>query len=232
MGDEIEKWMIDYEHAEGQPQHAVLSWIDREAKGLPAVGTELVRLADYESLRAENERLRERIEKLADALEDPSGWIGGRVPSMLELPARQLRALLGDKASDEGAGDREARMSGSETREPDRCVPQPSVPPAGGSTPDRQTGEGASVPSPDTVTVELTRPGATYIYSAARLNADQFDGGDSGYESDIARLRYALGVDGDSGGSPARSDEHSCHEGCGCQTGGSPAPDFEGGDGR
>jgi hypothetical protein len=38
--------MVDYEHGEGEPQHAVLSWLGDEAKGLPEVGTYLVRAAD------------------------------------------------------------------------------------------------------------------------------------------------------------------------------------------
>jgi len=46
----VETWMVDYEHGEGEPQHAVLSWLDDEAKELPEVGTQLVRKSDYEAL--------------------------------------------------------------------------------------------------------------------------------------------------------------------------------------
>jgi hypothetical protein len=41
-----ERWMVDYEHGEGEPQHAVLSWLDDEAKELPEVGTYLIREED------------------------------------------------------------------------------------------------------------------------------------------------------------------------------------------
>lgn len=50
-----ERWMVDYEHGEGEPQHAVLSWLDDEAKDLPEVGTYLVRESDV--LRAAASRV-------------------------------------------------------------------------------------------------------------------------------------------------------------------------------
>lgn len=46
----VETWMVDYEHEEGEPQHAVLSWLDDEATDLPEVGTQLVRKSDYDAL--------------------------------------------------------------------------------------------------------------------------------------------------------------------------------------
>ena len=46
----VETWMVDYEHGDGEPQHAVLSWLDDEAKDLPEVGTQLVRKSDYDAL--------------------------------------------------------------------------------------------------------------------------------------------------------------------------------------
>lgn len=46
----LERWMVDYEHAEGESQHAVLSWLDGEASDLPDVGDVLVRLRDVEHL--------------------------------------------------------------------------------------------------------------------------------------------------------------------------------------
>jgi hypothetical protein len=38
--------------------------------------------------------LKAQIEGLADRLDDPGKWYGGRVPSMLSEPARLLRSLL------------------------------------------------------------------------------------------------------------------------------------------
>lgn len=49
-GAAVETWMVDYEHGDGEPQHAVLSWLDDEAKELPEVGTQLVRRSDYDAL--------------------------------------------------------------------------------------------------------------------------------------------------------------------------------------
>ena len=38
---------------------------------------------------------REQLEGLADRIEDPSKWYGGRVPSLLTSPAEEIRAALG-----------------------------------------------------------------------------------------------------------------------------------------
>lgn len=43
---QVERWMVDYEHGEGEPQHTVLSWLDNEARGLPDVGEYLIRESD------------------------------------------------------------------------------------------------------------------------------------------------------------------------------------------
>lgn len=46
--DDLERWMVDYEHGDDEPQHAVLSWLSPgPTEGLPEVGTELVRLDDH-----------------------------------------------------------------------------------------------------------------------------------------------------------------------------------------
>ena len=77
---------------------------------------------------------------------------------------RDVRSLLADRddnTSDEGAGDREARMPGSETREPVRLSPQPSVPPAGNATPDRQSGEGSIADGPSPEVMGDLSPGET-----------------------------------------------------------------------
>lgn len=55
--------MVDYEHEDGQPQHAVLSWLDDEATDLPEVGTYLVRLSDFEAREAELVRYREALQQ-------------------------------------------------------------------------------------------------------------------------------------------------------------------------
>lgn len=56
---------------------------------------------DYCALYAREQRalarlkeLEARIEKLADELEDPAKWMGGRIPEMWAVPARYLRFLL------------------------------------------------------------------------------------------------------------------------------------------
>lgn len=80
--DGIETWMVDYEHGDGEPQHAVLSWLNDEAKDLPEVGTQLVRKSDYDTLAAARSGEREeivlwtcvrceRIERLHDGDERP-----------------------------------------------------------------------------------------------------------------------------------------------------------------
>jgi hypothetical protein len=44
----LESWMVDYENEDGDPQHAVLSWLTPgPTKELPEVGTELVRRRDH-----------------------------------------------------------------------------------------------------------------------------------------------------------------------------------------
>jgi len=49
----VERWMVDYEHGDGDPQHAVLSWSsDEPANGLPEVGTVLMRVSDLPAIRA------------------------------------------------------------------------------------------------------------------------------------------------------------------------------------
>lgn len=54
--DEPEVWTVDYENAESEPQHAVLSWLSdsqtSEANGLPEVGTQLVRHTDFLALKS------------------------------------------------------------------------------------------------------------------------------------------------------------------------------------
>src|SRR5512146_200941 len=65
---EVERWMVDYEHGDGEPQHAVLSWLSTDpTTALPEVGTELVRRSDYEKLLAYHREVRdallERVER-------------------------------------------------------------------------------------------------------------------------------------------------------------------------
>lgn len=55
-----ERWMVDYEHEEGEPQHAVLSWVtpDDPTTRLPEVG---------EKAEAEREALKEALVLVAMA---------------------------------------------------------------------------------------------------------------------------------------------------------------------
>jgi Fe-S cluster biosynthesis and repair protein YggX len=49
--DALERWSVDYENAEGEPQHTVLSWLSSDpTKELPEVGEELVRRTDCEAI--------------------------------------------------------------------------------------------------------------------------------------------------------------------------------------
>jgi hypothetical protein len=62
MAQGVERWMVDYEHGDGEPQHAVLSWSsDDPTTALPEVGTELVRRSDYEKLETRQRTLRQSI---------------------------------------------------------------------------------------------------------------------------------------------------------------------------
>jgi hypothetical protein len=60
-GRDLERWMVDYEHEEGEPQHAVLSWVTPRdpTTALPDVGEYLVR--EYRAVAAEQERDNLRI---------------------------------------------------------------------------------------------------------------------------------------------------------------------------
>lgn len=65
----VERWMVDYEHGEGGPQHTVLSWLDDEASELPEVGEYLIRESD--ARRFVLSRLSEpgEVERIAKAIQ-------------------------------------------------------------------------------------------------------------------------------------------------------------------
>lgn len=54
--EDVERWIVEYENAEDEPQHAVLRWLNDEAKALPEAGTTLVRADALETAQAENEK--------------------------------------------------------------------------------------------------------------------------------------------------------------------------------
>lgn len=74
MKPNIETWMVDYEHGDDEPQHAVLSWLDNEAKDLPEVGTQLVRKSDYDALVAEHYPKKE-TKRVGSIIPLPSGGV-------------------------------------------------------------------------------------------------------------------------------------------------------------
>jgi hypothetical protein len=85
-GRDLERWMVDYEHGEGEPQHAVLSWVtprDLTTK-LPEVGEYLVR--ESRAVTAE-----QHAEVLAKALDQ--FLLGGR-PRGIGMAIVELRAAV------------------------------------------------------------------------------------------------------------------------------------------
>lgn len=67
MINKYERWMVDYEHGEDEPQHAVLSWVtpdDEPTKELPEVGTYLVREIDMRVLDEEAQDFRNVLEAI------------------------------------------------------------------------------------------------------------------------------------------------------------------------
>lgn len=89
VAEDVERWMVDYEHGDGEPQHAVLSWLNDEAKALPEVGTYLVRLDALETAQAEK--------AAAVVVADQRGWqiarMAGEAREKDETIARLRKAL-------------------------------------------------------------------------------------------------------------------------------------------
>ena len=93
--DAPERWMVDYEHGEGEPQHAVLSWTsDDPTKALPEVGEVLVRLSDYERIERELAACQRENASMAGQLEIAlhNEGIANRQVESLAASVRQLEA--------------------------------------------------------------------------------------------------------------------------------------------
>jgi hypothetical protein len=81
--------MVDYEHGDDEPQHAVLSWLSTDpTTALPEVGTELVRCSDYEKLEEELALLRSNLDQAQSVIEKLEAELAGPVE-----PADPLEGL-------------------------------------------------------------------------------------------------------------------------------------------
>jgi hypothetical protein len=95
--EEVERWTVDYENAEGEPQHAVLSWLSTDpTKELPEVGTELVRRDDLiRAVAGWEDALRQVTERLTVEREEARAERDSRLTK--ESVREKLRAWLDER---------------------------------------------------------------------------------------------------------------------------------------